>query len=179
MNVQAPHAMRPLNLLEVDNYRDTADIAMPSWPDDPMERRQFARVQCAKKAICCPSPYTRIYVLVQNISPSGMAAKVWSDLEPDTSVEIILSPGVILPATVTRITGIGTKRVVAFEFGRLLTETELSSFLTPIWQTENRADLVLTGRCSAVATRVDSAASLHLCPEFLRSGPKKAGLSQG
>jgi len=229
MNKLAPKAVRPLQLLVVDDGNDTAettavilrhtahtvapaaggDSALEavtgSWPgiflldlvrpgfggievgkciraltgsrNEPLvtavtrlatpstERRQFPRFTCAKKAICCPNPHTRVYVLVENISRLGMVAKAWSQLELNTSVEIILSSGVIVPATVVRITGFATNRVVAFEFGRLLAETELSTFVTPVWQTEIRADLALTNRCSAVVTRVGKITSLYLCPQ--------------
>jgi len=124
--------------MEVDDDDGTDYAITASWPDaevmcPPAERRQFHRVQCANKAMCCPRSSERVYVLIENISRLGMAARIWSsDLEAATSVDIILSTGVILPAMVARVTGFGTNQVVAFELGRLLTEMELSSFLTPI-----------------------------------------------
>jgi hypothetical protein len=137
MRKQAPQAVRPLDLLVVDDCYETSNSITASWPDaevtsPPAERRQFRRVQCAKRAICCPKTSNRVYVLVEDISCSGMAANDWSDLKPDSSVEIILSSGVILPAMVARVTGFGTERVAAFAFDRQLTESELSNFLTPI-----------------------------------------------
>jgi hypothetical protein len=60
-----------------------------------------------------------------------MAAQIWSDVEPNATVEIVLWSGVKSRARIARIRGHGIKQVVAFEFDQPLPESQLMSYLQP------------------------------------------------
>ncbi len=99
------------------------------------ERRQFPRLPCCQPAICRRKSEGWLHALAVNLSCSGMAAQMWSHFELGSSAYIVLRAtdwsGVPIVGRVVRVDKSGSAYLTAFHFDRLLSESELSSYLGP------------------------------------------------
>jgi hypothetical protein len=98
-----------------------------------IERRQFPRQPCLQPAICRRKWENWLYALAVNLSCSGMAAQIWTPFEQGTSAYIDLRgadwSAVPIIGRVVRVKKYGTGFLTAFQFERLLSESEVSSYL--------------------------------------------------
>src|SRR5436309_12233112 len=98
-----------------------------------IERRQFPRQACLHAAICRRKWENWLYALAVNLSCSGMAAQIWTQFDEGTFAYIVLRgadwSGVPIVGRVVRVKKYGSGFLTAFQFERLLSELELTSYL--------------------------------------------------